>query len=194
MRVIGLDPGLRVTGWGVIEVVDNRLRHLGDGVVRSDADAPIAERLTALYDGLMAVIAQYAPDEAAIEETFVNRNASSTLKLGLARGVVLLAPAKAGLTVAEYAATLVKKSVVGGGHAAKDQVGAMIRILLPGCTLDMPDAADALAVAVCHAHHAESRRRLATVMPVVAKRAVGGQAKRASHGPAKRAPHDGARR
>ncbi len=157
MRVIGLDPGLRVTGWGVIEVTDNRLRHLGDGIVRVDADMPLAERLAALYDGVAAVIARFAPDEAAVEETFVNRNAASTLKLGHARGIVMLAPAKAGLPVAEYAATLVKKSIVGGGHAAKDQVGAMIRALLPGCVLEMPDAADALAVAVCHAHHARSR-------------------------------------
>jgi len=168
MKVIGLDPGLRVTGWGVIEVTGNRLRHLGDGVVRVDADMPMSERLAALFDGVCAVIAEYTPDEAAVEETFVNRNASSTLKLGHARGVVMLAPAKAGLPVAEYAATLVKKSIVGGGHAAKDQVGAMIRAILPGCILDMPDAADALAVAVCHAHHAESRRRLA-MMPVIAK-------------------------
>lgn len=168
MRVIGLDPGLRVTGWGVIEVTGNRLRHLGDGVVRSDADASMADRLAALFDGISAVIAEYAPDEAAVEETFVNRNASSTLKLGHARGVVMLAPAKAGLPVAEYAATLVKKSIVGGGHAAKDQVGAMIRAILPGCVLDMPDAADALAVAVCHAHHAESRRL--AMIPVIAKR------------------------
>ncbi|MFN4281011.1 MAG: crossover junction endodeoxyribonuclease RuvC [Alphaproteobacteria bacterium] len=170
MRVIGLDPGLRVTGWGVIEVTDNRLRHLGDGVVRVDADAPLAERLAALFDGVAAVIARFAPDEAAVEETFVNRNASSTLKLGHARGIVMLAPAKAGLPVAEYAATLVKKSIVGGGHAAKDQVGAMIRALLPGCVLEMPDAADALAVAVCHAHHARSRSIVAAAATPARKR------------------------
>lgn len=172
MKLLGLDPGLRVTGWGVIEVVDNRLRHLGDGIVRSDAAAPIADRLCALYDGVCQVIADFAPDEAAIEETFVNRNAASTLKLGLARGVVLLAPAKAGLPVAEYAATLVKKSIVGGGHAAKDQVGAMIKALLPGATLAAPDAADALAVAVCHAHHAASRRYLASAQSVPRARAA----------------------
>lgn len=156
MKLLGLDPGLRVTGWGVIEVIDNRLRHVADGAVTSDADDPLAVRLAALYDGVAAVIAQFAPDAAAVEETFVNRNAASTLKLGQARGVVLLAPARAGLPVAEYATNLVKKSVVGAGHAAKTQVGMMVRTLLPGARLETPDAADALAVAICHAHHAAS--------------------------------------
>jgi crossover junction endodeoxyribonuclease RuvC len=159
MKLLGLDPGLRVTGWGVIEVIDNRLRHVADGAVESDADDPLAVRLAALYDGVAAVIAQYAPDAAAVEETFVNRNAASTLKLGQARGVVLLAPARAGLPVAEYATNLVKKSVVGSGHAAKMQIAMMVRTLLPGATLATADAADALAVAICHAHHAASAQR-----------------------------------
>ena len=161
MILIGLDPGLRVTGWGVIEVIDNRLRHLADGAVTSDADDPLSLRLAALYDGVAAVIAEFGPDEAAVEETFVNRNAASTLKLGQARGVVMLAPARAGLPVAEYATNLVKKSIVGAGHAAKPQVAMMVRTLLPGARLETADAADALAVAICHAHHAGSARRFA---------------------------------
>ena len=163
MILIGLDPGLRVTGWGVIEVIDNRLRHLADGAVTSDADESLSMRLAALYDGVAAVIAEFAPDEAAIEETFVNRNGASTLKLGQARGVVMLAPARAGLPVAEYATNLVKKSIVGAGHAAKLQVAMMVRTLLPGAKLETADAADALAVAICHAHHAGSARRFVDV-------------------------------
>jgi crossover junction endodeoxyribonuclease RuvC len=159
MKLLGLDPGLRVTGWGVIEVIDNRLRHVADGAVESDAGDPLAVRLAALYDGVAAIIVQYAPDAAAVEETFVNRNAASTLKLGQARGVVLLAPARAGLPVAEYATNLVKKSVVGAGHAAKMQIAMMVRTLLPGAKLETADAADALAVAICHAHHAASAQR-----------------------------------
>jgi crossover junction endodeoxyribonuclease RuvC len=159
MKLLGLDPGLRVTGWGVIEVIDNRLRHVADGAVESDAGDPLAVRLAALYDGVAAVITLYAPDAAAVEETFVNRNAASTLKLGQARGVVLLAPARAGLPVAEYATNLVKKSVVGSGHAAKMQIAMMVRTLLPGAKLETEDAADALAVAICHAHHAASAQR-----------------------------------
>lgn len=169
MKLLGLDPGLRTTGWGIIEVVDNRMRTVADGAVRSDDRLPLARRLATLYEGIAAVISEFAPDEAAVEETFVNRNPQSTLKLGQARGVVLLAPALAGLPVSEYAATLVKKSVVGTGHAAKEQVGAMIRVLLPGCLAASADAADALAVAICHAHHRATARRLAVA-------AVGGVA------------------
>lgn len=153
MRLLGLDPGLRRTGWGVIEVDANRLSHVANGVVTADHKAPLAQRLAALYDGLAAVIEAYNPDEAAIEEGFVNRNPASSLKLGLARGVVLLAPARAGLGVTEYAANRVKKTVVGAGHADKQQIGAMVAILLPGCDPAGEDAADALAVAICHAHH-----------------------------------------
>ncbi|MBY0431100.1 MAG: crossover junction endodeoxyribonuclease RuvC [Rhodospirillales bacterium] len=158
MKLLGLDPGLRNTGWGIIEVRDNRLRPVADGVVRSDERLGLAERLMQLFEGVAEVIRLHVPDEAAIEETFVNRNGASTLKLGQARGVVMLAPARAGLSVAEYAPSVVKKSLVGTGQAAKEQVGMMVRTLLPGCLVKNPDAADALAVAICHAHHRTSRR------------------------------------
>jgi len=159
MRLIGLDPGLRNTGWGIIESSGSRLRYVADGAVHTDSDRPLAERLVQLHEGLTAVIAAYRPVAAAVEETFVNKNPTSTLKLGLARGVALLVPALAGLSVAEYPANLVKKSVVGAGHAGKEQVQAMVRILLPGCLTETADAADALAVAICHAHHAETAAR-----------------------------------
>lgn len=158
MRLLGLDPGLRHTGWGVIEAGGNRLRHVADGAVHSSASRPLAERLVELHDGLVRIIAEYRPEEAAVEETFVNKNPTSTLKLGLARGVALLVPALAGLAVHEYPANLVKKSVVGAGHAAKEQVQMMVRRLLPGAMAETPDAADALAVAICHAHHAATNR------------------------------------
>lgn len=160
MRVLGLDPGLRVTGWGMIEMVDNRLRYLGDGTIRSDERLSLAERLGQLHQGVQAVIAAWSPDGAAVEQTFVNKNPESTLKLGQARGVVMLAPALAGLEVGEYAPAQVKQAVVGTGRAAKEQVGMMVRTLLPGCLVSSPDAADALAVAICHAHHAATARRL----------------------------------
>ena len=160
MRVLGLDPGLRVTGWGMIEMIDNRLRYLGDGTIRSDAELSLAERLGQLHRGVLGVIAAWAPDAAGVEQTFVNKNPESTLKLGQARGVVLLAPALAGLEVGEYAPTQVKQAVVGTGRAAKEQVGMMVRTLLPGCLVTSADAADALAVAICHAHHAATARRL----------------------------------
>jgi len=160
MRLIGLDPGLRITGWGVVEAEGNRLSYVACGVVRSDENLSLAERLTMLYTGITAVLKQYAPDEAAIEETFVNRNPTSTLKLGQARGVVMLAPALLGLPVAEYPPNLIKKTVVGTGHAAKQQVGLMVRALLPGADPEIADAADALAVAICHAHHRASGRTL----------------------------------
>jgi crossover junction endodeoxyribonuclease RuvC len=158
MLILGLDPGLRHTGWGVIAASGNRLSHVADGVVHSDGKAALAERLVALFRQLNEIVDRFRPDEAAVEETFVNKNPSSTLKLGVARGVVLLVPAERGLAVAEYSANLVKKSVVGVGHADKLQVQMMIRRLLPGCTLASPDAADALAVAICHAHHAATAR------------------------------------
>ncbi len=159
MRLLGLDPGLRHTGWGIIEAEGNRLRHVADGALHPDPTLALAERLVQLYHGLGEVIARYRPSEAAVEETFVNKNPTSTLKLGLARGVVLLCPALAGLKVAEYPANLVKKSVVGAGHAGKEQVQMMVKVLLPGAALETPDAADALAVAICHAHHAGTARR-----------------------------------
>jgi crossover junction endodeoxyribonuclease RuvC len=157
MRLLGLDPGLRHTGWGVIDVDGNRLIYVADGVIHVRAGA-IAERLVELHEGVLAVIAAYKPDEAAVEETFVNKNPESTLKLGLARGVVLLAPARSGLPVAEYAPNQVKKTVVGAGHADKTQVEHMVKLLLPGSRPSGADAADALAVAICHAHHLGSRQ------------------------------------
>src|SRR5579862_2702817 len=158
MRVLGLDPGLRHTGWGVIDVAGNRLSHVADGAIHAPVDLPLAERLVALFRQLTAVLIRFDPDEAAVEETFVNKNAASTLRLGVARGVVLLAPAERGVKVSEYSANLIKKSVVGAGHAEKGQVQLMVRRLLPGCAIAEPDAADALAVAICHAHHAATKR------------------------------------
>ena len=152
MRLIGLDPGLRITGWGVIEAEGNRLRHVAHGIVCSDDTNALAQRLCQLFDGISAVIGEWQPAEAAIEETFVNKNPDSTLKLGQARGAVLMAPARLGLRVAEYATNQVKKSVVGVGHADKRQVADMVRRLLPGIDATA-DAADALAVAICHAHN-----------------------------------------
>jgi len=153
MRLLGLDPGLQHTGWGVIDADGSRLTFVACGTVNSTSSRPLAERLVELHDGLRAVIDEWEPVEAAVEETFVNKNPTSTLKLGLARGVVLLTPALFNLRVAEYPANLVKKSVVGAGHAAKEQVQMMVRVLLPASSAGTPDAADALAVAICHAHH-----------------------------------------
>jgi crossover junction endodeoxyribonuclease RuvC len=160
MRLLGLDPGLRLTGWGVIDVEGNRLRHVAHGVVKAAVDRSLAERLNDIFDGVAAVILAHRPEEAAVEETFVNVNPASTLKLGHARGVVMLAPARSGLAVFEYAATLVKKSVVGTGHADKNQVAMMVGRLLPGIDATA-DAADALAVAICHAHHRATAKRVA---------------------------------
>jgi crossover junction endodeoxyribonuclease RuvC len=156
MRVLGLDPGLRHTGWGVIDVNGNRLTHIADGVVNAPVNLPLSERLVSLFRQIGEVLERFHPDEAAVEETFVNKNPASTLKLGVARGVVLLAPAERGLKVSEYSTNLVKKSVVGAGHAEKTQIQLMVRRLLPGCSIDSADAADALAVAICHAHHANT--------------------------------------
>jgi len=159
MRLIGLDPGLRSTGWGVIEVEGNRLRHVAHGVIKVAAEGTLAERLNILFDGVADVIRSQQPTEAAIEETFVNVNPGTTLKLGQARGVVMLAPARAGLPVFEYAANLVKKSVVGAGHADKRQIAMMVGRLLPGVAA-AADAADALAIAICHAHHRATAKRI----------------------------------
>ena len=152
-RLLGLDPGLQNTGWGVIDVTGNRLTHIANGVIRTNGKFAMADRLRQLHEGLQDVLNLYQPDEAAVEETFVDKNPSSTLKLGQARGVVLLAPALAGLPIAEYAANLVKKSVVGVGHADKTQIQMMVSTLLPGVSFENADAADALAVAICHSHH-----------------------------------------
>jgi crossover junction endodeoxyribonuclease RuvC len=164
IRIIGIDPGLRRTGWGVIESTGAHLAYIACGTVTSDATMPLCERLSALFTGLTAVLADWQPHEAAVEETFVNRDPAGTLKLGQARGIALLVPARAGIAVAEYAPNAVKKAVVGVGHAAKDQVAHMVRVQLPGVVLNGPDSADALAVAICHAHHLQSAGRLAAAI------------------------------
>lgn len=156
MRVLGIDPGLVNMGWGVIAVDGARVRHIANGIIRSDRDG-LPARLVDLYHGLVAVIAAHTPDAAAVEQTFVNKDAVGTLKLGQARGIALLAPAQAGLAVGEYAPNAVKKAIVGVGHAQKQQVEHMVRLQLPGVDLAGPDAADALAIALCHARHLQSR-------------------------------------
>jgi crossover junction endodeoxyribonuclease RuvC len=156
IRILGIDPGLRRTGWGVVEIAGNRLGFLGCGSVLTDDRAALAERLLTIHDGLMRILDQYRPDEAAVEATFVNKDASATLKLGQARGIAMVVPAKAGVPVAEYAPNLVKKSIVGAGHGDKAQVRMMIGVLLPKADPSSDDAADALAVAVTHAHHRQS--------------------------------------
>lgn len=158
MKLLGLDPGLRKTGWGLIDVEANRLRHIANGAVASRPGHGLAERLREIYEALLKVIDEYTPDAAAVEETFVARNAGSALRLGQARGVVLLAPAIRGLPVSEYAPNLIKKTVVGAGHAGKAQIRMMVGRLLPGCSIESEDAADALAVAICHAHHFQTNR------------------------------------
>ena len=159
MLVLGLDPGLGTTGWGLIRAEGNRLSHLANGQFRTDARESLPKRLSHLASQLEAIIADHAPEAAAVEEVFVNKNPQSTLKLGQARGVVLMIAARSGLDVGEYAARLVKKAVVGTGAAEKAQVHAMVQRLLPGAAIAGPDAADALAVAITHAHHLASARR-----------------------------------
>lgn len=164
MRLLGLDPGLRHTGWGIVEAHGNSLRFLACGVVDGELEGALAARLESIYRGLETVIDEWRPEEAAVEETVVNKNALSSLKLGHARGVVLLAAAHAGLPVTEYASKQVKRSVTGTGAAVKEQVAAMVRVLLPGISAMRADAADALAVAICHAHLRATRARLATAL------------------------------
>jgi crossover junction endodeoxyribonuclease RuvC len=159
MRVIGIDPGLRRTGWGVVDVEGTRIRHVANGVCLS-VGSELAARLCSLHVALTAVLQAYRPEAAAVEQTFVNKDAAGTLKLGQARGIALLVPAQAGLAVAEYAPNAVKKVVVGVGHADKAQVQHMVRLQLPGVELNGADAADALAIALCHAHHARFGGRL----------------------------------
>ncbi len=156
IRIIGIDPGLRHTGWGVVESDGVRLGYVASGVIKAPVDAELAYRLRELFEGIASVIASFKPQEAAIEETFVNDNARATLKLGQARGMALLAPAMGGLVVAEYSPNLVKKSVVGAGHAEKRQIVAMIGFLLPRARITCADEADALAIAICHANHRTS--------------------------------------
>jgi crossover junction endodeoxyribonuclease RuvC len=158
--ILGLDPGLGTTGWGLIEADGNRLAHVANGQIKTDPLMPLAQRLAALADALEALIAKHRPGAAAVEEVFVNKNPQSTLKLGQARGVALMCAARAGLAVGEYAPSLVKKAVVGTGGAEKAQVHAMVARLLPGVKIAGPDAADALAVAITHAHHLASARRV----------------------------------
>lgn len=158
MLILGLDPGLGTTGWGLIRAEGNRLGHVANGQLKTDASEPLPKRLSHLATQLEALLADRAPEAAAVEEVFVNKNPQSTLKLGQARGVVLMVAARSGLDVGEYAARLVKKAVVGIGNAEKAQVHAMIQRLLPGAKIAGPDAADALAVAITHAHHLASAR------------------------------------
>jgi len=163
IRIIGIDPGLRRTGWGIIESDGVRLSYVASGLICSSSDGQLAYRLRDLFEGLQGVIASFRPREAAVEETFVNDNARATLKLGQARGMALLAPAMKGLKVSEYPPNLVKKSVVGAGHAEKRQIQAMIGFLLPKAKFDSADEADALAVAICHANHRASSAVLAAL-------------------------------
>ena len=172
MRVLGIDPGLRNLGWGVIDVAGAKLSHVANGICHSapgEGEGDLAQRLLTLHTQLSEVLRRYAPDAAAVENTFVNKDAVATLKLGQARGIALLVPAQAGLTVGEYAPNAVKKTVVGVGHADKGQVEHMVRVHLPGVVIAGADAADALAIAICHAHHLQSAGRLALAL----KRAAG---------------------
>ncbi|MGA1761526.1 MAG: crossover junction endodeoxyribonuclease RuvC [Paracoccaceae bacterium] len=159
MRVLGIDPGLRNMGWGVIDVVGSRITHVANGICHSSGD-DLASRLLTLYDQMTEVVALWVPETAAVEQTFVNKDAVGTLKLGQARAIALLVPAQTGITVAEYAPNKVKKTVVGVGHADKVQIDHMVRLQLPGVQIAGPDAADALAIALCHAHYARSADRL----------------------------------
>jgi len=161
IRIIGIDPGLRRTGWGVVDSDGARLSYIASGLVTSPADADLAYRLRELFEGIASVIASFKPHEAAVEETFVNDNARATLKLGQARGMSLLAPAMGGLVVAEYSPNLIKKSVVGAGHAEKRQIQTMVGFLLPKARFESADEADALAIAICHANHRQARMRMA---------------------------------
>jgi crossover junction endodeoxyribonuclease RuvC len=159
LRILGLDPGLRHTGWGIISVQAYAIRPVACGVISAPADLPLPERLAQIFHALIEVIQEHKPEDAAIEETFANKNAASTLKLGFARGVVMVAPAHMGLKVSEYTANQVKKAVVGQGHADKEQVQAMVKMILPGIDFKKADAADALAIAICHAHHQSTMRQ-----------------------------------
>jgi crossover junction endodeoxyribonuclease RuvC len=156
IRILGVDPGLRRTGWGIVTIQGNALAFVAAGTVKAPLDGELAHRLATLHAGLTEVVRSFLPDEAAVEQTFVNRDAAATLKLGQARGIALLVPAQAGLAVAEYAPNAVKKAIVGAGHAEKVQIRAMVRVLLPRAEFDSDDAADALAIAICHAHHRQS--------------------------------------
>jgi crossover junction endodeoxyribonuclease RuvC len=163
-RILGLDPGLQHTGWGIVDLDGTRLSHVANGSISTKKSASLSERLVEIHDGLQQVLSTWQPESAAVEETFVNKNPNSTLKLGQARGIALLVPALDGIPVAEYTPNHIKKSVVGSGHAAKQQIHAMVSVLLPGIKIENGDAADALAVAICHAHHASSNQSLMKAM------------------------------
>ena len=163
IRILGIDPGLRFTGWGVIEIAGTRLTFVEAGTVRSNASDELAARLCQLHDGLAEIVHRLQPAEAAVENTFVNKDASATLKLGQARGVAMLVPARAGLAVAEYAPNAVKKAVIGAGHGDKRQIQMMVRALLPRASFDTEHAADALAIAICHAHSRKPARLVASL-------------------------------
>ena len=152
IRIIGIDPGLQRTGWGIVDCAGSSLSFIAAGTIKSDRNDTLAERLYSLHDGLARVLEKHAPIEAAVEQTFVNKDATATLKLGQARGVALLVPARAGLAVSEYAPNQVKKSVIGVGHGDKAQIKMMVNMLLPKAVYDSDDAADGLAIAICHAH------------------------------------------
>ncbi|MCB1470580.1 MAG: crossover junction endodeoxyribonuclease RuvC [Rhizobiaceae bacterium] len=164
IRIIGIDPGLRRTGWGIVETLGNSLHFIAAGTARSDDKGELATRLCQLHDALVDVIDRFAPQEAAVEQTFVNKDAVATLKLGQARGIAMLVPARAGLLVAEYAPNAVKKAVIGVGHGDKRQIHMMVKVLMPKSSFDSEHAADALAIAICHAHHRQSRARLASLV------------------------------
>ncbi|PIE13448.1 MAG: crossover junction endodeoxyribonuclease RuvC [Rhodobacterales bacterium] len=163
MRVLGIDPGLRNLGWGVIDVQGSKLRHVANGIVQSKGEE-LAPRLLSLHIQLSEVLCRYAPDTAAVEQTFVNKDGLATLKLGQARGIALLVPAQAGLEIGEYAPNKVKKTVVGVGHADKAQIAHMVKMQLPGVAIAGADAADALAIAICHAHHMRTQDAIGTAM------------------------------
>ena len=163
IRIIGIDPGLRNMGWGIVETEGSRLTFVACGTIHSDGALSLGERLRQLHQGLAGVLQMHMPAEAAVEETFMNRDPQSALKLGQARGIALVVPALAGLPVAEYAANLVKKTVVGAGHAEKHQIAMMVKILLPKAEAMSADAADALAIAICHAQHRGAKARAAAL-------------------------------
>lgn len=156
IRILGIDPGLRNTGWGVVDVRGNGLSFVASGTIKPATDATLSNRLFEIFNALTAVISEWLPDEAAVEETFVNKDARATLKLGQARGIAMMVPAKAGLSVAEYAPNQVKKSVIGVGHGDKKQIQLMVKALMPKAVFDSADAADALAIAICHAHNRQT--------------------------------------
>lgn len=167
LKLLGIDPGLRSTGWGVVEMSGAKLTHLGNGTVKSDGSLSLAERLVMLETGLAQVMADFQPHEAAVETAFMARDAVAALKLGQARGIALLVPARAGISVAEYAPNKIKKSVVGAGHAGKAQIRMMVEILLPRCEIDSEHSADALATAICHAHIRGSSGRIEAALAKV---------------------------